>query len=354
MLVSAETSFADTITCKNGSVVVGTITEIDGGIVSVKNDVDNAGETKIKQSEIVSISTDSPLFVRTPDGKTLKGKSVPAAGAPGTIVVADETGAQTRVAVADISNSWLLDGKSPEQREAEKYDYHWSYEAGASLLGHTGNSESVSGGVNVSATLKNEDNALLLYAKYNYGKAKDSSTGEWVKSADNFHTGFDFSSQFYAPWFWYARSDNGFDRVQNIKFFDVSAAGFGWNIIKEDDWNFSLRGGLSYRYESYEDYMDTIDGAVPSDMNTTGLEFGLHHDYSWDWGKIVTDITYTPGFDDFTGNYFIVHETYAEMNLKTIDNLYFRVGVRNEYRSETTANEHLDTTYYAQLVFSWK
>lgn len=353
MLTLSNNLFADEIICKNGSVFVGTITAIDGGIITMKNSADNAGETKLKQSEITSMMTSTPIFVRTQDGKTLQGKIVPAQNKSGYVSV-DNAGTPLIVSMADILSSWTPDGKSPEQREAEKREYKWTYSVGASIVGTTGNTESVAGALNAEAVYQNIDNILKLYTKYNYGKTKDDNTHAWTKSADNLHAGFDFSSQFHAPIFWYARSDNGFDKVQNIKFFDTSAMGLGWNIIKEDDWNFSVRGGLAYRYESYKDYTNTLGGAELNSMNTTGLEFGLHHDRAWDWGKIVTDITYVPGFDSFTGNYYILHETYAEMNVKTVENLYFRIGVKNEYRSRTTAHKHLDTTYYAQLVFLWK
>lgn len=345
-LLAAGTLSADEIRCKNGTVIVGEITAIDGGIITVKNPVDDGGETKIKQSEVLSVSTDKAVNVRTDDGKTLTGTFSPTA-VEGEIMIGG-----TPIPVSVITSSWLLDGKSPEEREAEKFNYTSEYEVGASLTGTTGNSESLAGGFQAQAVWKNVENALKLYAKYNYGKTKDNDTHDWTKSADNLHVGFDWSSEFYAPWFWYARSDLGFDRVQNIRFFDTSAVGFGLKVINEDNWHLSLRGGLSYRYEAYKDY--TGDFTDRDDTNTVGLDFGLSHDYEWSWGKLVTEISYVPGFDNFTGDYYIFHETYLQVAIEDLDQMYFRIGVKNEYRSRTTADDHLDTTYYAQLVFYWK
>lgn len=345
-LLAAGTLFADEIRCKNGTVIVGEITAIDGGVITVKNPSDNGGESKVKQSEVLSVSSSTPLNVRTADGKTHTGTFSPTA-VEGEIMIGG-----TPIPVSVITSSWLLDGKSPEELEAEKFNYTSEYEAGASLSGTTGNSESLAGGMYAQALWKNVENALKLYAKYNYGKTKDTDTREWTKSTDNLHVGFDWSSEFYAPWFWYARSDLGFDRVQNIRFFDTSAAGFGVKLINEDNWHLALRGGISYRYEAYKDY--TGNFTPHDDTNTVGLDFGLSHDCSWSWGKLVTELSYVPGFDNFTGDYYIFHETYLQLAVKELEQMYFRIGMKNEYRSRTTANDHLDTTYYAQLVFYWK
>lgn len=345
-LLAASTLSADEIRCKNGTIIVGEITAIDGGVITVKNSADNGGESKIKQSEVLSVSSSRPLNVRTSDGATLTGTFSPATE-EGKIMIGG-----TPIPVSVITSSWLLDGKSPEEREAEKFNYTSEYEIGASLTGTTGNSESISGGINSQAVWKNVENSLKLYAKYNYGKTKDNATNDWTKSSDNLHVGFDWSSEFYDPWFWYARTDLGFDRVQNIRFFDTNAAGFGLKVINQDKWHLSVRGGLSYRYEAYKNYTGTFTDR--DDTNTTGLDFGLSHDYAWSWGKLVTEINYVPGFDNLKNDYYIFHETYLQLEIKELDQMYFRVGMKNEYRSITTADDHLDTTYYAQLVFYWK
>lgn len=345
-LLAAGTLSADEIRCKNGTIIVGEITSIDGGLITVKNPVEDGGESKVKQSEVLSVATDKAVNVRTSDGKTHTGTFSPTA-VEGEIMIGG-----TPIPVSVITSSWLLDGKSPEERDAEKYNYTSEYEVGASLTGTTGNSESFSGGLHAQAVFKNVENALKLYANYNYGKTKDNTTKDWTKSTDNLHVGADWSSEFYEPWFWYARTDAGFDRVQNIRFFDTSAAGFGVKVINKDDWHLSLRGGLAYRYEAYKDYTGNFTDR--DDTNTVGLDFGLSHDYNWSWGKLVTEVTYVPGFDNFTGDYYIFHETYLQVAVEELDQMYLRVGVKNEYRSRTTADEHLDTTYYAQLVFYWK
>lgn len=354
---AAVPALADEVKCRDGTVIVGTVESIDGGIVTVANESDDAGKTKIKQSEVVSISTDKSVFVRTPDKNTLFGKIVPAED-KGKVKV-DGGSVLGEFAIADLSGSWPEGVKSPEEKAIEDGKSKWSYSLALSLLGKTGNTESIALGVSAEAIRKSSEDELKFYVDYNYGKTKDDSDDDdddddsWTKSADDLHCGVDYTYDITERFFWYAREDMGFDRVKNIRFLSTSAAGVGYRFIKEDNWNLSVRVGLSYRYETYRNYMDDDDWDDPDDTSAVGMDFGLHHDYKWSWGSINTDITYTPTFEDFFNDYVFEHETYVDFKVDGVDNMDVRIGVKNEYRGETSSHDHLDTTYYAKIVFAW-
>lgn len=350
-LATASAALADEVKCRDGTTIVGTVESIDGGIITIANAADDAGKTKIKQSEVVSVSTEKSVYVRTPDKNTLFGKIVPAEES-GKVKV-DGGSVLGEFEIGQLSGSWPEGEKSPEEKAAEEAKGNWSYSLGGSLLGKTGNSESISIGVSAEAIRKTQEDELKFYADYNYGKTQDSDDHSWSKSADDLHCGVDYSYDLTERFFWYAREDLGFDRVKNIRFLSTSAAGVGYRFIKEDDWNLSARVGLSYRYETYKNYMNDEDWDDPDDTSAVGMDFGLHHDYKWSWGKINTDITYTPTFEDFFGDYVFTHETYVDFKVDGVDNMDIRIGVKNEYRGETTAAEHLDTTYYAKVVLTW-
>lgn len=340
-------ALADEVKCRDGSVYVGEITEIAGGVISLSSASDDAGTTKIKQSEVVSVSTDKALFVRTADKNTVLGKILP--GEDGRLrVVGGSVSAD--IDVSQLSGSWRQGDMSPEEKQLAN---KWSCALGASLLGKTGNTESVTIGLSSEAVRRTTDDVLKFYANYNYGKTKDSG-GEWSKSSDDLHCGVDYSVDIAADFFAYAREDLGFDRAKNIRFLSTSAAGVGYKFIDDSDWHLSARAGLSYRYETYKDYMHDGTFNDPDDTSAVGLDFGLHHDYHWSWGYINTDITYTPAFEDFSGDYIIEHETFVDFKVEGVDNMDVRIGVKNEYRAKTSSKDHLDTTYYAKVVFSWK
>ncbi|MBR6797071.1 MAG: DUF481 domain-containing protein [Opitutales bacterium] len=339
-------AFADEVECTDGSVYVGKIESIDGGVISVETNT--AGTVKVSQSEVVSITTDAPVFVRTPDKNTVRGRIV--SESDGRVKI-DGGSLAADLEISQIQTSWQDGALSPEEKLLSS---KWAYSLGASMLGKTGNTESLTAGVSAEAVRTTSDDTLKFYANYNYGKTKETSgTKDWSKSADDLHCGVDYEHSISAMTFWYAREDLGFDRVKNIRFLSTSAAGLGYKVIDEDNWHFSLRGGLSYRYETYKDYMHDGNWDNPDDTSALGLDFGLHHDYSWDWGKIVTDISYTPAFEDFFGDYVATHESYVDFDVESIDNMSVRIGMKNEYRAETTAADHLDTTYYAKVIFVW-
>ena len=347
--LSCVSASADEVRCRDGSVYVGEIESIGGGVITLSGASDASGATKIKQSEAVSVRTDKPVFVRTSDKNTVFGKIVPAQD--GTVKI-DGGSVAGSFEIGQLSDSWKEGELSPEEKLLAS---KWSYSVGASLLGTTGNAESLSAGVSAEALRKTSEDTLKFYANYNYGKTKDDGAGgDWSKSADDLHCGVDYSSDILPEFFWYAREDLGFDRVKNIRFLSTSAAGLGVKLIDDSDWRLSVRCGISYRYETYKDYMHDGSFDNPDDTSAVGMDFGLHHDYAWSCGTVVTDIACTPAFEDFFGDYIVTHESYLDLKVDGIDNMDVRIGMKNEYRAETASKEHLDTTYYVKLVFTWE
>ena len=70
-LCSGAACRADTVALKNGGPLTGTVTDSDGKEVTLKTDY--AGEIKIQWSNISNLTSDKPLYVVTPDKKTVNG-----------------------------------------------------------------------------------------------------------------------------------------------------------------------------------------------------------------------------------------------------------------------------------------
>ena len=62
---------------------------------------------------------------------------------------------------------------------------------------------------------------------------------------------------------------------------------------------------------------------------------------------------YSPTFDDF-GDYRAVHDSSLKIPVGNGESFWIRMGIKNEYESQTSAEEKLDTSYYTKLVYSWK
>ncbi len=121
---------ADTVETKGGSRIVGEITKIQSGLVTVKTDY--AGEITIKQSLVTSIATDRPISVRAENGTRITG--LIAQSGTGGLTIKSLTGTLD-TSVAKISACWPADGEDPA---VVALRYTWTYEASADINGAAG------------------------------------------------------------------------------------------------------------------------------------------------------------------------------------------------------------------------
>ena len=142
--------------------------------------------------------------------------------------------------------------------------------------------------------LTGPDDRLAFYASLGQAEENENQT------QDDGKAGVDYSNNVSEKFYWYARTELGFDRVKDIDLRSKSAAGFGYNWINNDKQSLEARAGISYRFENYAD---------SSDFSSVGLDFGLIHTYDFGWGFMSNVLTWTPSFEDFSGNYVIDHRS---------------------------------------------
>ncbi|MDR0902644.1 MAG: DUF481 domain-containing protein [Opitutaceae bacterium] len=324
---------ADVVGTKNGSMLTGKITRIDGTHVVL--DTDFAGVVKIKQSEVVSLSTDGPLNVRLAGGAVAEGALAPA-GAPGGVRVAGGNGGVSTT-VDKLAMTWAPGATDPDVEARRR---KWAYEAAADITGKTGNSEQAGMAAHFRATLASPSDSLQLYTAY------ERQVTDREKSADQFKAGADYQNNFAGRFSWYARDEGGFDRVKDIDLYNVAAAGLGYDILKTKADTLTGRVGLSHRYENYGD-------PLADDLDSAGLDIGLNNQLVMAAWSMTNRVSYVPAFDDFA-NYRFFHESYIELPLKA-GWWKIRIGVSNDYTSKPPAGrEKLDTTYFTRLVLNWK
>ncbi|WP_404424639.1 YdiY family protein [Nibricoccus sp. IMCC34717] len=329
---AASSTWADVIETKSGARITGKVKSIDGTTIVVATDF--AGDIKVKQSEVVSLTTDAPLNIRLASGTTLQGVIKPEGEK--AIQITGSDGAVT-TSVDKVAATWAPGAKDPAVASLERT---WAYEAAVDVTGKTGNKEQLGTAFSFRATLATAQDTLQFYSAY------DRQITDGTKSADQFKAGVDYANNFSGKYSWYARDEGGFDRVKNIQLFNVAAAGFGYDVIKEANHMLTFRAGLAFRYEGYA---TTGNEALKS----AGLDFGLNHKYVFDFGTLVNRLTYVPTFEDFS-NYRATHESYLELPLAAAD-WKVRLGISNDYNSKPTPGvDKLDTTYFTRLVLNWK
>jgi len=325
-------AFADTIETKNGAKLIGKVVSVDGTVVAL--DTDYAGNLKIKQSEVVSITTDSPLNVRLSSGTVLQGTISSTGG--GAIAIAGPDGSLS-TNVGKVAATWAPGAQDPAIAALTR---SWTYEVDVDVTGKTGNKEQIGTAASARASLKTAQDTLQFYASY------DRQISDKTKSADQLKVGVDYQNNFSGKYSWYVRDEGGFDRVKDIELYNTAAAGLGYDFIKAPKQTLTVRGGLSFRYEGYKN-------PATEDVKATGLDFGLNHTKEFGNWTMVNRLSYDPLFEDFS-NFRIVHESFFEIPMAD-PSWKLRLGLSNDYNSKPGANiERLDTTYFTRLVLNWK
>ena len=322
---------ADTVETKNGSRLIGSITQIESGNVHLKTDY--AGDLVIKQADVSSITTDKPVSVRLKSGTVLQGT-----------VTSDTSGVkisggdgQLTTTVDKVAATWGAGAEDPATAALRR---HWAYEAGVDIAGKTGNKEQLGTAVSARATLKTPEDTLQFYTAY------DRQVSDGAKSADQFKAGVDYQNNFSGKKSWYVRDEGGFDRVKDIDLYNVAAFGLGYDLIKEPKHTLTLRTGISYRYEGYGD-------PTTEDVSSAGLDLGLSHEWEFKNSKIVNRIAMVPTFEDL-GNFRLTHESFYEMPLLN-PAWKLRMGISNDYNSQPGIGiSKLDTSYFTRLILSWQ
>ncbi len=328
----AAQAFADVVETKNGARIVGKIVAISAGAIAV--DTDYAGALTIKQSEVVSFTTDQPISVRLASGTRIDGKVGAAPDGTLQVVGADGT---ISTSVGKVAATWVAGGKDPDIAALER---HWGYEAAVDIAGKTGNSEQLGTSASVRAKLKTAQDTLQFYGAYN------RQVSDKVKSADQFKAGVDYQNNFHGQLSWYARDEGGFDRIKDIELYNVAAFGLGYDVIKKPKQILTTRAGLSYRYEGYKNPATT-------NVSSAGLDFGLAHELTFDNSKLVNRISLVPTFEDFA-NFRLTHESFYEIPL-VAPFWKLRLGVSNDYNSKPGPGvDKLDTMYFTRLVLTWE
>ncbi|MDB6094941.1 MAG: hypothetical protein JWM32_2503 [Verrucomicrobia bacterium] len=329
---------ADVVETKNGARIVGKVTKIDDGKVYVTTDY--AGDLTIKQSEVTGITTEAPVVVRLATGTTLEGTVSSEAGA---LKIAGADG-ELSTKVDKVAASWAPGGEDPKITAMKKamadMERHWAYEATVDVTGKSGNSEQLGTAAGFRATLKTPKDTLQLYTAYN------RQVSDGVKSSDQFKAGIDYQDNFSGKISWYARDEGGFDRIKDIDLYNTTAAGFGYDFIKEPKHTLTGRAGLSFRYEGY-------GNPVHEDLKSMGLDLGVNHEWEFGRSKVVNRLAYDPSFEDFS-NFHFTHESFYEIPLAD-PSWKLRLGVSNDYNSKPGPGvERLDTSYFTKLVLNWK
>ncbi len=330
---------ADEVRLLDGSLVRGKIVHIRNGVMTVAPSF-SPKNIEIRMSEIENFATDEPVFLMMNTDAIFNGTVLPGFG--DTVSISSPHHGISSAGTPEISWLWRKGDPSPADLRVKKKERHWEFTCTAGLNLTTGTTESFNGRLGFDAVNLGEVDKLRLFSYLRYAEVEDNA------SEDNFHIGADYNDAKYKPILWYAKTDNGYDRVAKQNFFSTTSLGLGYRILEKDWQTLDFRLGGAFRYEAYE------ENAGVDDVSTLAAEVGFDNEFRLPFGKIVSTVTYSPALENPQENYKITHHSY----LQTIyyeDLVAIKTGITNTYNSIVAkGNEYLDTTAYVELVFKLK
>lgn len=323
---------ADVIVTKDGSRLSGEITLIDKGAIHLKTSY--AGTLTISQDQVESFQTESPVVVRLQSGTVMTGPVQ--LSSDGKLKIRSDDGV-LETQTQKVAATWTPGAEDPEVARNRRA---WRYDASVDLAGQSGNVEKFGVGVGLKAELKGPQDSLRFF--FDYEQAEEQQ----LKTEDRVAGGASYESFFGEVLGWYIRTEVEMDNIDNIKFRSTSAGGLSYRLTNKDHQSLVLRSGLGYRFTDF-------DNTAPEESNAT-LDLGLAHSYEFnDIFVMRNDLTFVPAIDDF-GNYRVVHDTGIEVPVGSGQNWKLRFGINNDYESEATTPEKLNTTYYSRMIYSWR
>ena len=322
---------ADVVEMKNGARDVGKITSIHDGVITVETEY--AGEIKVKQAMVASISTDHAVGVRLTDGTYVIGWV--ASPAPSTLRITAAT-KTVECKLANVSAFWAAGQEDPDVVAKRR---KWSFEAGGDVNGRTGTQRQLSTSYHYRAKLTSPNDTFQYYTSYTRQEVNNQV------SADLFKVGADYSENFTPTRSWYVRDEGGFDRVNFITLYDIAASGLGYDFIKEKQETLTGRVGLAYRYVQYV-------RTKGQPLSSTAADFGFEYVRKVRSAQFTDKVAFVPAFQDL-GNYVVNHEFAFEMPMnKSLWKV--ATGVANNFYSRPVGGaDKLETLYFTRLILTW-
>ena len=334
---------SDVVVLKDGSRVICHVERMVGGKLHLTTDF--AGALDIDNEKVAGISTQTPLNVEFASGER----------AVGPLTFDEKTGQSVRSPQADmrprffdmttVQNIWQPGTDSPElavvKQAAKDAQPKWALRVESGLNGQTGNTDRTSFLGRAEVTRTTPKDRTNIYGQGRYSRENG------VRTVNEIMGGAGIEVDVTDRLFWFAKANLEHDPFENLDLRSNVSGGLGTFLIRDDDLELKIRGGLGYEHESFSD--GSIDDAALA-------EFGV--DYRKEFSQrlhFTHSTTYYPKFDDFLAGYRLVSESAAELPMNKDNDWKLRLGLRSQYDALPVAEiNRLDTFYFANLVWDLK
>jgi putative salt-induced outer membrane protein YdiY len=280
-LAMASVTTADTVALKNGDRLTGTVQVSDGKDVTLKTDF--AGEIKIQWSAVLELKTDKPIYVVTPDKKTVSG-TVTTDGS--NLIVHTANSGTVQVPLAQVTVV-----RSSDVETAYEKSLHPSlleaWKGGASLgfAIARGNSETTNLTTGFTADRKTSNDEITLYESSLYS-TNDLPGGGVI--ANSILGGAKYDRNFTKRLFVFVSADYAHDALQDLNLRQIYSGGLGVHLISTPSTTLDALAGVNYTRETYGG-----GTTAPSvDRNLAGVTLGENFMHKFGKSTTFTEVFY--------------------------------------------------------------
>ncbi|HWF39278.1 MAG TPA: DUF481 domain-containing protein [Candidatus Acidoferrales bacterium] len=249
-MLFASSAPADTLSLKNGDHLTGTVVDSDGKQLTLKTDY--AGDIKVQMSAISAITAGKPLYVVTPEKKTVTGNvSVEDSN---LVVHTESTG---NVTVPMTANTIIRSDDAQQSYEQSLHpsllqDWKGGVTAGFALA--RGNSDTTNFSSGFTGDRKTLSDEIKLYLTSIYTTDGPNTTGAAVGvTANSVLGGARYDRNLTKRLFAFASGDFNHDALQDLTLRQIYTGGLGWHVVNTPNTTFDAFAGINYTRENYSD-----------------------------------------------------------------------------------------------------
>jgi putative salt-induced outer membrane protein YdiY len=327
-------SRGDEVLFNNGDRLTGKVLSADGGKLKIKTAV--AGEISVELKDVKTFSTDEPIELRTKSGEVISGRATaqPSEAARGTVAVQPSSGEPAAAAAPAVP---LADIKYVNFNQA------WTGSVVAGAMFARGNTFADQANIGFDAQRRTIDDRLTFTGAYNYGRQRDTDTGDKSTSVDNWYATAKYDYFFTEKFYVFGALRYEHDRIAELDKRVIPGVGVGYLWFDEADFKFDTEAGLAYVHEEFE-------SGDTNDAMSLRLAYHLKKSFNDDKVTIFHNLEYYPSLERLD-DFLIV----ADAGIRTAFTERMFAEYKIEYRYDQTPAEGLDYTDLRHVIgVGWK
>ncbi len=255
LLFAALPARGDHVTLRNGDRITGKILKKDGDKLTFKSDV--FGDISIPWDQVSQMTSDEPLYVVLPDGRSVQGKLETAEDK--LVVAAAEARESVALSEAPVIRN-AAEQKAWERLQNPGWLQLWGgyVDFGASLARGNADTTTMTTGLNASRATRTDKTTIYFNQIYSTASVE----GETSTTAQAIRGGWGYNRNLNSRIFWNIFNDYEYDKFQDLDLRLALGTGFGYSLMKTERARLDLLGGGAYTHEEFSTPLSRNSGSV--------------------------------------------------------------------------------------------